>query len=82
MPLSKDQPLVTTEAPWSVRMADSMLGRYPVALMRWRYEDGFLAKAIERVGLKTGDPRYWQAVVDYVDRVVDQGGEIVDLPDG
>ncbi|MCX6032751.1 MAG: glycoside hydrolase family 88 protein [Chloroflexi bacterium] len=57
-------------------MADSMLKRHPVSLMRWRYEDGFLVKAIEQVGLRTGEARYWQAVVDYVDRFVKPDGSI------
>ncbi len=65
------------QSSWSVRMADSMLRGYPVALMRWRYEDGFLLKAIEQVGLRTGETHYWQAVLDYVDRFVDPDGEIV-----
>ncbi len=65
MPSPTDQPLVIAGAPWSVRMADSMLRRYPVSRMRWRYEDGFLVKAIEQVGLKTGELRYWQAVEDF-----------------
>ena len=65
-----------TDERWSVRMADSTLRRYPVTSMRWRYEDGFLLKAIEQVGLATGEPKYWQAVVDYADRFVDQGGNI------
>lgn len=72
------QPAIDTPSNerWSVRMADSMLRRYPVPLMRWRYEDGFLLKAIEQVGLRTGEPRYWQAIVDYVDRFVDPNGDI------
>jgi unsaturated rhamnogalacturonyl hydrolase len=90
MQLPVDQPLAATDRPspgdglasrrdgseWSIRMADSMLRRHPVSRMRWRYEDGFLMKAIEQVGLKTGDPRYWRAVVDYVDRFVEPGGNI------
>jgi len=61
---------------WSVRMADSMLRRHPVSRMRWRYEDGFLVKAIEQVGQKRAEPRYRQAVVDYVDRFVEPDGSI------
>ena len=68
---------------WSVRMADSMLRRYPVSLMRWRYEDGFLMRAIEQAGLRAGDhsdgetgARYCQAVLDYVGRFVDGDGNI------
>ncbi len=69
-----------TELPWSVRMADSMLRRHPVSLMRWRYEDGFLMRAIEQVGLRTGEPRYWQAVVDYVDRFVNRSATMSPSP--
>ncbi len=57
-------------------MADSMLRRYPVSLMHWRYEDGCLVRAIEQVGLKTGEAKYRQAVVDYVDRFVESDGSI------
>jgi len=71
-----DQPLVIADHPWSVRMADSILRRYPVSQMRWRYEDGFLVKAIEQVGQKTGTISYWQTVVDYVNRFVGPDGNI------
>jgi unsaturated rhamnogalacturonyl hydrolase len=57
-------------------MADSILRRYPVSSMQWRYEDGFLVKAIEQVAQKSGEPRYWQAVVEYVDRFVEPDGSI------
>jgi len=64
-------------------MADSMLRRYPVSRMRWRYEDGFLMRAIEQAGLRAGDhcdgetsARYRQAVLDYAGRFVDGGGNI------
>lgn len=55
-----DQPLVaaasspqTEGVSWSARMADSMLRRHPVGRMRWRYEDGFLLTAIERLWRQT-----------------------------
>ena len=68
---------------WSVRMADSTLRRYPVSLMRWRYEDGFLMRAIEQIGWRAGNPpggeevvRCRQAVLDYTGRFVDGDGHI------
>lgn len=78
-----DQPLVaaasspqTEGVSWSARMADSMLRRHPVGRMRWRYEDGFLLTAIERLWRQTGAPAYWQAVTEYVDRFVGPDGAI------
>ena len=62
--------------PWSVRMADAMLRRRPAARLRWRYEDGFLLRAIEQLWLSTGEARYWQAVADYAGRFVRPDGTI------
>ena len=74
--IAADRPSRSDGTLWSVRMADSMLSRHPVSCMRWRYEDGFLVKAIEQVGHLSGEPRYWKAVVDYVDRLVEPDGSI------
>jgi unsaturated rhamnogalacturonyl hydrolase len=57
-------------------MTDSMLRRHPVSAMRWRYEDGFLIKAIEQLALRTGEPRCRQAIAEYVDRFVEADGNI------
>ncbi len=62
--------------PWSVRMADSMLRRYPVSATRWRYEDGLLIHAIEQVWRQTGQAHHWQAVVEYAERFVEPDGSI------
>jgi len=73
-PLAAD--VLTDSAPWSVRMADSTLARYPVSRMRWHYEDGFFMHAVVQVGQRTGQPRYAQAVREYVDRFVQPDGSI------
>ncbi len=58
---------------WSVRMAEGMLIRHPVAGMRWRYEDGFLMKAMEQLGPEWG---FAGEVGRYVGRLVDGEGKI------
>jgi unsaturated rhamnogalacturonyl hydrolase len=70
-----DPPTAAPEA-WSVRMANSVLRRQPLARLRWHYEDGFLVRAIGQVGLRTGQPEYGQAVAGYVDRFVQPDGGI------
>ncbi|GGF26592.1 glycoside hydrolase family 88/105 protein [Hymenobacter cavernae] len=67
--------------PLSQRMTDSFIAEYPDSLgiqksriARWGYEQGVMLAAIERVGQRTGDPRY----LDYVHKIVDYSVQ----PDG
>ena len=46
---SIDSPPADTRQKWSVRMADSVLARHPVASARWHYEHGLMLLAFERV---------------------------------
>lgn len=62
--------------PWSSRIALSALSRYPFSEARWHYTDGLLFKGIFQLWQLTGDDRYWQNLVSYVDCFVDDSGQI------
>lgn len=69
-------------APFSVRMAGSVMARDPSPLTidsekpRWEYTQGLVLKAILEVGEKTGDPRYFAYVKKYYDAMIDADGHI------
>ncbi|MCB0203935.1 MAG: glycoside hydrolase family 88 protein [Anaerolineae bacterium] len=69
------EPRVAT-MPWSMRIADSALSRYDMKNAAWHYTHGLLFTSIEQVAVQSGDGRYWQCVVDYVDRFIDASGNI------
>jgi unsaturated rhamnogalacturonyl hydrolase len=68
--------VVTVTNSWAVRMADSVLARYPLARAHWHYEHGLVVNAIAKVGMTTGESRYEQFVRDWVDHFVTPGGHI------
>lgn len=61
---------------WSVRMADSVIKRHTPDSARWHYHHGLVWLAIQRVGRRTGSPRYLSFVKDTVDRFIDSEGRI------
>ncbi|HEX8152600.1 MAG TPA: glycoside hydrolase family 88 protein, partial [Thermoanaerobaculia bacterium] len=70
-------------APWSVRMVESELKRTPDPLMldanpnpRWEYTPGLVLKAIQHVHERTGDPRYWDYILGYYDKMIAADGSI------
>jgi unsaturated rhamnogalacturonyl hydrolase len=63
-------------AAWSVRMADSVMERYPVLGTRWIYEWGLMLSAILAVWRKTGDARYFDYVKANVDPFIGPHGHI------
>lgn len=70
-------------APWSTRMADSVMKRTPDPLWldatdapRWEYTPGLVLKGIQHVAEKTGDERYWKYVTAYYDGMIDDAGSI------
>lgn len=65
-----------TELPWSQRIAASALARYDMTQSRWHYKHGLLFKGVYDLWQQTGNGRYWQALVDYVDHFVGDNGEI------
>jgi unsaturated rhamnogalacturonyl hydrolase len=64
------------DAPWSVRMAQSMMKRHPVVSDEWDYTAGVALLALRRVGLRTGDPGYLEYVKRNMDRFVTPDGQI------
>jgi unsaturated rhamnogalacturonyl hydrolase len=62
--------------PWSVRMADSVLARYPTLSSRWHYEPGVVLLALLRVWHQTGEPRYYEYVKRNIDELVGPDGSI------
>lgn len=70
--------------PWSKRMADAVLRRYPlVAFMPepkhredWNYENGCMLSAMEQLWRATGDPRYFAYIRSNTDRFVQPDGAI------
>jgi len=63
--------------PWSVRVAESVMHRSPsVVLDKWDYTAGLVLLAMQRLGAKTGDPRYASYVKRSVDSLVGADGEI------
>jgi len=70
-------------APWSVRMADSVMRRTPDPLRldateapRWEYTPGLVLKAVVAVAERTGDERYWKYAQAYYDGMIGPDGSI------
>jgi unsaturated rhamnogalacturonyl hydrolase len=61
---------------WSVRMAESVMRRHPVAHEEWDYTAGLILLAVDRVAEKNGDARYRDYVRRNMDRVVNPDGTI------
>jgi unsaturated rhamnogalacturonyl hydrolase len=59
---------------WPVRMADSVIRRG--VPFQWHYANGVVHKAIERVWLATGDPKYRDYVARDIDAFVGADGSI------
>jgi unsaturated rhamnogalacturonyl hydrolase len=68
---------------WSVRMADATIAHHPnPALMEdpepeWRYSSSFAVHAIARLGVETGNQRYIDYALRYVEPFIDEQGRIV-----
>jgi unsaturated rhamnogalacturonyl hydrolase len=69
-------PVVAVAHSWAVRMADSVLARYPLAQARWHYEHGLVVKALVEVGEATEEPRYARFAQAWLDKFVTADGDI------
>ena len=67
---------ISQESTWSQRIAASALARYDMGQSRWHYKHGLLFKGIYHLWQQTGNGRYWQNMVAYVDHYVTESGEI------
>jgi unsaturated rhamnogalacturonyl hydrolase len=63
-------------APWSVRMAESVIDRNPVLMDRWHYELGLVMEAFERLWEHTGDERYYDYLKQNLDQFIQADGSI------
>lgn len=75
-PAQRTASTASPAAPWSVRMASSVMRRHPVTSAKWDYTAGLILTAIGRVGDRTGDARYATYVRDNMDRLVQPDGSI------
>jgi unsaturated rhamnogalacturonyl hydrolase len=72
----------TAEAPWSTRMADSVMALHPDPLLldsdqpKWEYTHGLLLDAVLRVWQRTGEEKYLKYVDAYYDSMIDAQGRI------
>lgn len=71
-------------APWSVRMADSEMVRFPQAYMvdwrdepKWDYVHGLNLLAFSSLYLRTKDQRYLDYIKGYYDKFVTEDGDIL-----
>ena len=75
---------VDAAAPWSVRIADTFLLRHPHAAtydtgmpdQKWKYEQGLMLTALDRMSVHSGDKKYFDFVRDNLDHYVEDNGSI------
>ncbi len=70
--------------PWSVRMAESEMTRFPKAYMiekakapRWGYCHGLVCTALEGVWKESGDNRFYNYIKGYADTLIQSNGKIL-----
>jgi len=66
----------TSLDPWSIRMADSYMKRWPILSDVWSYEPGVVLKGIESIWLVTGDKKYFEYLKHNIDQFVKPDGDI------
>jgi unsaturated rhamnogalacturonyl hydrolase len=64
------------EAPWSVRMAESVMERTPVLMNRWHYEVGTMLVGFQQLYEATGDERYYEFIKRNIDEFIQEDGSI------
>lgn len=67
---------MTTNTPWSVRMADTVLERWPDLPAAWSHEYGAMFQGLLEVWRQTGDSRYFDYVKRHIDAVIGADGSI------
>ena len=77
------QPATVAERPWSVRVANAAMERWPDGRFvppgqpwAWNYELGTLLEGMDAIWLKTGDARYFRYIYEAVDQFVGPDGSI------
>ncbi len=76
--------IISDTLPWSVRMAESTMNRYPEAWKmenrnkpKWSYSHCVTLTGFEALWKKTGNTRYYSYVKDYVDTCVREDGSVI-----
>lgn len=70
-------PAQNPSAPWSVRVASSVMRRSPAAVYeKWDYTAGLMLLALQRVGDSTHDPKYAAYIRASIDSLVHSDGTI------
>ena len=71
------------QKPYSEKMTESFMSWYPDSIVvkprvlsTWDYEQGLMLKAIERVWIKTADPKYYEYILADLNRFVKPDGSI------
>jgi unsaturated rhamnogalacturonyl hydrolase len=67
---------VDSEAPWSVRMAETLKERNPILKTRWHYELGTVLVGFQQLYEATGDRSYFDYIKTNVDEFVRPDGSI------
>jgi len=74
---------ISTKLPWSERMMQSEMKRFPEAWMldfhkspKWSYPNGLVLKGAEQLFKKTGKREYYDYIKAYADELVNEDGTI------
>lgn len=68
--------VIPSDAPWSVRMTESVMRRDPILPVKWAYDYGVIWKGMEMVWRKTGEKAYFDYIKTNMDIYVDSDGNI------
>ncbi len=61
---------------WSVKMADSVMYKFPELRDRWAYDYGVLCRGMERVFIDTTNLKYFNYIKDNMDHFTDEAGNM------
>ncbi len=77
-----DSLLVSKDALWSIRMANSFIFRHPDYNINyddkdeWNYEEGLMLQSLYKLFLKTNDNKYYNYIIKNLDRYLTDDGTI------
>ena len=64
---------------WSVKMADCVVsGRPSLNYERWAYDNGVVMRGLLKIWEKTGDKKYFDVCLDYMEKFIYDNGMIKD----
>ena len=78
---TKKEAIISDQLKWSERMALSIIKTYPEAWQidnhpapKWDYKIGMILTAYEKLYKKTNDPKYFDYIKGYADKLIDEKG--------